>query len=384
MKNLVTAAVFAVLLAWTTGCARIDSVWSGKTLDGVATVAQSNTVPTGVTTLEVENKFGALHVVGVDSDARWTWTLAARAETDVLAGEAAAMAACTAVQDGNRFKLQVALPPQTSARSYRSDLVVHVPRAVNVVARNGFGETLVSGVNGKVDTSSAHGRMTLENIGGEVRARNSFGTLGVTDAGPANLSNSHGDLRAARIKGRLDAESSFGTIEVSDVDGEVKLRNQHGRLDVHDVQGGADLRTTFGSLNVTRIAGDTLLNNHHGSVDATDITGSVTATTSFSRLNIAGSGASYVCRNQHGSIQLNAASPGVTNVDVETSFGSIDVRLRKELKPVVVARTSFGEVESDFPVMLKPRGADAFEHADSTAARVSLGNRHGSIKLLKE
>ena len=44
----------------------------------------------------------------------------------------------------------------------------------------------------------------------------------------------------------------------------------------------------------------------------------------------------------------------LTNLQAQTSFGRGEVQLPGGLKPLVEASTSFGKIESDFPVVLNP------------------------------
>ena len=97
------------------------------------------------------------------------------------------------------------------------------------------------------------------------------------------------------------------------------------------------------------MGGEVVLENQNGGIDASAIGGSVKASTSFSSLKVSAKGPAFDCHNQNGEIYIQATSPALASIQAETSFGGLEVRIPAALKPVIVAKTSFGEVDSDFP-----------------------------------
>ena len=73
-----------------------------------------------------------------------------------------------------------------------------------------------------------------------------------------------------------------------------------------------------------------------------------------------------------------------TNLEVRTSYATLEVRLRAGLKPALHAHTSYGDIESDFPVLMKPRGQDAFAGQPPGAPRINLQNQNGKIRVIGE
>ena len=133
-----------------------------------------------------------------------------------------------------------------------------------------------------------------------------------------------------------------------------------------------------------RFTGDATLADQNGRISARDITGSVDAHTSFANLEIESAGHVFKCRNQNGTIRLRASSPEVAIIDAQTSFAGIEVFLPAGLKPAIQARTTFAEVESDFPVMMKSEGQNALAEADPASPRITLKNQNGPIRIVGE
>jgi len=160
------------------------------------------------------------------------------------------------------------------------------------------------------------------------------------------------------------------------------LRNQNGSVQVVQAGGNADIKTSFDKLSVEGIQGDAILVNQNGGVAASGVTGSVQATTSFAAMDIKGAGSEFVCHNQCGAIRLRATSTALTHIEASTSFDTLELHLPAGLKPALLARTSFGDIESDFPVLMKPRGADPFAEVAPGTLRASLQNQNGNIRVL--
>lgn len=375
-------------LAILSGCTNInDSLsvsFSNNDFKAVTNLTQTGEIPAGLKRLEVDNRFGDIRVVGSEvGPAEWTWNLTVRARTDALAQAAAAQASCNAQCEGDRLRLVVSLPEADKKHRFQSNLDLRVPKMVAVRIQNRFGSTEVSDLDGEIEATSQHGAMEFRNIGAPVRAQTSFGTQKLSETGPASLKNQHGTIEVANIHGPLTAESSFGAILARNITGPVRLWNQHGKVEV--VQAGpADLKTSFATLSAKRIEGDAILVNQHGHLEASEVSGSVNATTSFASLDVTVAGPSVVCHNEHGPIRLHATSATLTNLEANTSFGSLEVRLPASLKPALRAQTSFAEVESDFPVLMKPRGTDPFADVAPDTPRITLQNSHGRIRVVRE
>ena len=60
------------------------------------------------------------------------------------------------------------------------------------------------------------------------------------------------------------------------------------------------------------------------------------------------------------------------------------MHLPATLKPAIQARTSFAEIESDFPVLMKPRGEDPFTDVGADVPKIKLNNQNGRIRVVRE
>jgi DUF4097 and DUF4098 domain-containing protein YvlB len=416
--------VAACALALASGCIYVQNSSNGGSMaDAKAMTNRTLTgdLPANLKSLEIDNRFGFVHVIAANSGSlNWSWKLTVGAPTDNLAAQAADAATCKAVQDGDHLRLLVSLPDKPNSVCYESDLEIQVPKSAAVSARDAFGQIRISGVTGDVTATDQNGAVELRELGGKVHAQTSFASLTLDGAGPAWLKSQNGSLDARNVHGSLEAETSFDTLSARNIDGAVKLRNQNGRVEATRIGGAADIRTSFGTLEVEgidggaslsdqngrvavkdvkgnadittsfdelsadKIAGNLTLENQNGRVRVSHVSGSVHAKTSFADMDIEASGRNFTCRNQNGAIQLRVLSPDVAVVDAETSFAPLDVYLPAGIKPAVEARTSFGDIESDFPVLMKPHGQDAFGGIDPATPKLTLLNQNGRIRISGE
>jgi hypothetical protein len=61
----------------------------------------------------------------------------------------------------------------------------------------------------------------------------------------------------------------------------------------------------------------------------------------------------------------------------------MDVQLPGEFKPALLARTSYAEIKSDFP-LLKVEGDNPFAGVAPATPRVSLRNQSGDIRVTRQ
>jgi hypothetical protein len=347
-------------------------------------VVRQGEISGSVKALEVENRFGPVRVVGTDAaTGDWSWALTVRTRDEESAREAAAAADLLVRTDDDRLRLALSLPDSDGRWQFQSELEIRVPKSLAVRTENRFAPTEIAGIAGDVDALGQNGSVEIREAAGKVRAETSFASLVVRDVGPATLKNRNGKIEVADVEGALEAETSFAALTVEDVRGPVKLRNRNGRVEAARAT-GADITTSFAELAVREIGGDVTLANRNGSISGSAINGSVRAETSFAPLDIAADAPSVVCLNRNGSIQLHGLSGLLTNLQAQTSFARLDVQLPGRLKPIVEARTSHGNIESDFPVLLNPPSADSLASAEPGAPRVSLKNQNGNIRLSRE
>ena len=385
LLRLTRVALLAAACADHRADAASFSFFSGGAYKAATNITQQGSIPAEVKSLEVDNSFGAVRVVGTDNaTGDWTWKFTVRAPTDAAVQKFAAKTTCTAKLDGSRLRLGVDFPNSSGNLSFQSDLELHVPKSIAVKTQNRFGPTEISDLAGDVQATGQHGPATLHKLGGKVRAETSFAALKVSVTGTATLKNQNGPITATQVQGPLTAETSFATLTASKIGGTATLRNQNGAVEATDIGGNVDIKTSFSHLKVKGAEGNAILVNQNGSIETRGVTGSVEASTSFGRLDVEAAGPNVLCRNQNNSLRLRLTSNLYTNIVASTSFGTLELLLPAEPKPAIQARTSLAEIESDFPVLMKPRGQNPFDDVPPGTPRIKLENQNANIIIKRQ
>lgn len=331
--------------------------------------------------LEVVNRFGKLRIVGSDSGP-WSWTSTIRVKArDAAAGNVVVQSATvTSTTNGSSVHLEFNPPNPGRHARVQSDLEVRVPRQILVHASNGFGPVEIEGLSTNLTAHVSNGKVTIEDIGGAVTAETSFASLRVHRTGPARLTNRHGAIEALDIRGSLDARTGFAPLRVESVGGPARLKNANGSI---QISGATELEasTSFASLEARNISGASTLENRNGRITASELHGPVTAETSFAALNLDSEGTSIDARNQNGGIQIRSRSTSLTHLAAETSFAPLEVRLPSGLHPRIEARSDYGKVESDFPVLTAPTSGSGTGDGEP---RIQLNDRNGTIRILRD
>jgi DUF4097 and DUF4098 domain-containing protein YvlB len=250
-----------------------------------------------------------------------------------------------------------------------------------VDATTSFGNVRLEQIGGRTLVKSQNGRVELLNISGPVTATNSFGSLIAHDVtADTELRNQNGTIEAVRITGALTAGTTFGNLRVEDVGGAADLDCRNGRIEASRVKGDVRAVTSFAPLRVTDIGGAAELRGQNGDIYATAVSGDIHAETSFGRIQLDGRGRQFVAHSQNGGVDIIARSADVHRIDADASFGSINLRLPQQTKPLIRASTSFGKVQSDFPVLMGDSG-DGKVSGDPAALKINLKGSNGDIRI---
>lgn len=165
--------------------------------------------------------------------------------------------------------------------------------------------------------------------------------------GDSNLDTSGGSIEVSSLAGRLTAHTSGGDIRLRQVDGDAGIETSGGGIDVDSLNGSLRAHTSGGPIRIEGV---------NGRVEAHTSGGSVRAT--FDR------------GNAHGGV-------------LETSGGSIEVRLDPNANLNLDASTSGGSVRTDLPIRVVGRiaGSSLQGTLGSGGETLRLHTSGGSIHI---
>ncbi|MDQ0785658.1 DUF4097 family beta strand repeat-containing protein [Streptomyces sp. B3I8] len=173
---------------------------------------------------------------------------------------------------------------------------------------------------------------------GEVRVKTSGGDVRLDTTGPLALTVSHGSITVERVEGAAEVTASFGSLRFGTLSGSAVLKNSHG--------------TTV----VGAVIGDLRVSGANGDIDIARAEGSVTATTA------------------HGALRIADVARGT--VQMETSYGAIEVGIREGTAAWIDASSGSGQVRNTLSV------SDAPATTEETV-EVRARTRHGNIDVLR-
>jgi hypothetical protein len=165
-----------------------------------------------------------------------------------------------------------------------------------------------------------------------------------------------GGVTIYSMSGDADLTTSGGFIEVSHLQGMLHAHTSGGHIKVEQIQGDADLETSGGGIEANSVDGRLVANTGGGSIHIDQVAGRVDAHTSGGSI-----GATFRKGNPHGGL-------------IETSGGSIYVKIDPSVNLEVDASTSGGSVHSTVP--LRVVGT-----ASRSALRGTLGSGGELLRL---
>jgi len=294
--------------------------------------------------LDVTNSFGDTELLNLSGDIRVSNSMGLLVAEN-LSGE---------IELSNRFGSVTAFNLTGSSEITNQNGSLDIRKVTgNLRAESRFGSIEVDEVSGTANITGGNGSMKVERIGSNLTLQNSFGTITVIDVGGRTVINGrNSNVRIENIRDELNVTTSFGTIECTDITGETEIRNQNGRITVRNIGSSVRINNSFGRVEAIDINGDLTVDNKNSSVDADGITGDVDIRNSFSGVTITDVGGNIRVINGNGAITvrdiLQGDSQDEKTIDLETSFGRIEIELPRNVSARLEALTSFGTIRNDF------------------------------------
>ncbi len=289
--------------------------------------------------------------------------------------------------------------------------------------RGRFGEVFVRRTTGALTIGNANGPIDLAEIGGVTNITNSFGPVSA-NAVKADLTvrNANGPIEANNIGGSADLSTSFAAVKFSDVSKRLAVHSRNAQVSGNKVGEDAVIETSFGSVDVTgarkgvhvvsgnagvslrdiggevyvktsfgqvraeRVAGAVTVEDNNGAVRISGAGGGVKVGSSFAAVQIDGAGGAVEVQNQNGLVSVSGLPKSCVPVVLKTSFAPLRVALPDGIGYNVAAKTSFGQIRSEFGVTASGAiGGDALNgRIGNGGCDLRLNNANGSIEIVKD
>ncbi len=200
----------------------------------------------------------------------------------------------------------------------RIDIQASVPRELSVEASITSGDLFVSGIAGGVRTTATSGEVHVEDL--------------------------LGDFQANQTSGDLIIERVAGDLLVQTTSGDVKLEQAGGEARVHTLSGDLVMEGLASSLTVDCLDGDIWARSIAGAIEVTSASGDIYLETAPGSIRI---------NSSSGLLELVDVGYPDQSLDLTSSSGSVEVRLRPDPALRLELSTSLGVIRCRLPLKVQ-------------------------------
>jgi hypothetical protein len=205
--------------------------------------------------------------------------------------------------------------------------------------------------------------------------------------GLVELSTAHGggDSRfeiSVPLGTRVVAKTQSGDISIRGTHGEVDVTAQSGDIRVDDVNGRLDVKSFSGDVSIANVTGDVEISTQSGDLTLSEVRGNLEIGNTSGDISMKGVTATMVrARTTSGDVTYDGTIDPAGRYELISHSGDIRLRLPREANAQLTVSTWNGEIDSDFPIKLKPG-----EHGigSSNAKRFTFSIGSGSARIIAE
>lgn len=238
-----------------------------------------------------------------------------------------------------------------SASLLYADMLVRVPRGIDVRVENAVGEIHAMGLEGSI---------MLDAVAGEIHVRGSRGPLAIT--------LEKGLVRVIDGTGRAEVRAASAACEIVRFAGDVRFKGGDGPVDVREANGQlVEVETVGGSITLREVSASLEMRTRGGSIEGAFLRSGerFVASTGTGRIQVSGDFAAargVTLRSESGGVELGVSDPPPIALVATTERGILDVQHPQ----LTLTSESQGRIEGSY-------GAEAGRievHSDSGTVRV--------------
>ncbi|WP_255948689.1 DUF4097 family beta strand repeat-containing protein [Streptomyces odontomachi] len=219
------------------------------------------------------------------------------------------------------------------------------------------------------------GALTVRTPKGNLFGLGRTGTVDVTVELPSgsriDMTGAWAQVLGEGRLGKVDVKTSSGDVRL-DTTGPLHLKASHGSITVDRVEGAAEITTSSGSLRVGLVDGTAVLKNSHGTTTVGAVTGELRVSGANGDIEIRRAEGSVTATTAHGTLRVDEVARGT--VQLETSYGAIDIGVREGTAAWLDASSASGQVRN----ALTASGAP--EETEDTV-KIRARTRYGNIDV---
>ena len=225
-----------------------------------------------------------------------------------------------------------------------------------VEIKNSFNRVMFSKIGGTLDISSESAEVTGTDVTGDCMIKSSFNPIEVR--GVSGRLEVTGETSAVTIDGAgkdVVVTSSFNPVRVTNVKGGLRATCQSAAVTAERIDGDTWITTSFNAVEARRIGGGLSVKGESSGVLAEDVGGAIDIRNSFMDVIVRRSSGSITIRSESGGVAVGEikALPAGAVIEIKSTFNPITLTLPAGTEIQGTAKTDFGKIISDFPVILK-------------------------------
>jgi len=299
---------------------------------GVLSREESMSLPAaGLARLILRNSSGLLECVGEDrEDVKVDLVFKARSRKRDKARKLLEKSSLTVRREAEELRLE----PELADGGVWVDVIVRLPRGLDMKARVGSGDLRLHGLTGRLDLAA----------GGSVD--------GYALSGEVELTGGSGEIRLRDIQGSLRIQTGSGDVSLKRIES-CDLRGSSGDIEIRDVHGPCKVKTGSGDIFARKLAGPAELFAGSGDINASGLTGLLHAETGSGDqviLGLGSPGQDLRLGATSGDLDLSFLPGASYRLELMTSSGDVDILLPIELGKVtrrrLIARLGDGNDEA--------------------------------------
>ncbi len=223
----------------------------------------------------------------------------------------------------------------------KSNLEIFLPRKTALDLALKRGDVTVRQRTGDVKVSTARGDVSLEDV-----------------TGNATLNVRHGSVVANKVTGDFAVDGRIDDTTVSDVSGSVRFSGDFfGAMSVSRVGKGVSFKSSRTDLEFTKLEGD--LTMQRDELHASGAGGPLHVLTHAKEIHLEDVSGDVRIENSNADVEIRASRVPLGNIQVENHRGRVALVVPARAGFQLDARTSRGEVQSDFDVKIETQGREA-------------------------
>lgn len=210
-----------------------------------------------------------------------------------------------------------------------------------------------------LDLALKRGDIVVRQRTGDVKASTNRGDATVEDiAGNASLNVRRGSVNVNKVNGDLTVEGHIDDTTVSDVSGSVRFGGDFfGTVSLSRVGKGVSFKSSRTDLEFTKLDGDFTMQRDE--LHATGAAGPLHVLTRAKEIHLEDVIGDVRIENSNADVEIRASRVPLGNIQVENHRGRVTLVVPARAGFQLDARTSRGEVQSDFDVKIDTDGREA-------------------------